>query len=127
VQSGCVHQRSATVSAIIAAARISPSSSEVAVPRACSFNPTRLTCRNELDGDGRRHDAAFVPDKVYVVTTGIRTRQTSGNPEAPGVSSPHMASVNALAGLWLWHIDPAVHLQRIMRNELDSNVCCRFG
>jgi hypothetical protein len=90
VQSGCVHQRSTTVSAIIAAARISPSSSEVAVPRVCSFNPTRLTCRNELDGDGRRHDGAFVPDEVYVVTTGIRTRQTSGTPRPPG--SPHRTS-----------------------------------
>jgi hypothetical protein len=78
--------------------------------RVCSFNPTRLTCRNELDGDGRRHDVAFVPDEVYVVTTGIRARQTSENPEAPGVSSPHIKSVNVLAGLWLWHIYPAVRL-----------------
>lgn len=80
-----------------------------------AFTQLRLPCDtadlpDELDGDGRRHDAAFVPDEVYVVTTGIRTRQTSGNLEAPGVSSPHIASVDVLAGLWLWHIDPAVHL-----------------
>ena len=45
----------------------------------------------------------------------------------PGVSPSHITLHNVRAGLWRRHIDPAVRLQRIMRNELDSNVRCRFG
>ena len=51
--------------------RISPSSSEMAVPRIWSVNPTRLTCRNELHSDGLCLDGAFVSDNVHVGTTGI--------------------------------------------------------
>jgi hypothetical protein len=51
--------------------RISPSSSERAVPRVLSVNPTGRICRNELDGSGACLDGAFVPEDVCVVTTGI--------------------------------------------------------
>ena len=47
------------------------SSSERAVPWVFSVNPTRCTCRNELDSDGACRDGAFVPEEVHVVTTGI--------------------------------------------------------
>ena len=47
------------------------SMSEVAVPGICNVNPTRRICGNELNGDGLCLDIAFVPEDVYVVTTGI--------------------------------------------------------
>jgi len=51
--------------------RISSTSSERAVPRVFSVNPTRLTCRNELDSDGACLECAFVAEDVHVGTTGI--------------------------------------------------------
>ena len=42
---------------------------EVAVARVGSVYPTRLTCRNEPDGDALCLDSAFVSDDVQVVTT----------------------------------------------------------
>jgi hypothetical protein len=47
------------------------SSSEMAVARVGSVNPTRLTCRNEPDGDDLCLDSAFVSDDVCVATTKI--------------------------------------------------------
>src|SRR5262249_39628520 len=46
---------------------IRPSSSEGAVPRSRSVNPTRLTCRNEPDSDDLCRDGAFISDDVHVV------------------------------------------------------------
>ncbi len=89
----------------------------MAVPRVRNVNPTRLTCRKDLNGDARRYDVAFVPDDMRMVTTGIDKSHPSS----------HITSVNVRAGLWLWRIDLAVRLQRIMRNELDNNGCRRFG
>jgi hypothetical protein len=43
----------------------------VAVSWVCNLNPTRLTCRNELDSDGLCFDGAFVPEYVHVAATAI--------------------------------------------------------
>src|SRR5207245_4527837 len=53
----------------LAVALNSPSSSEGAVPRSWSVNPTRLTGRNEPGGDALCLDSAFVSDDVHVVAT----------------------------------------------------------
>jgi hypothetical protein len=58
--------------------RISLSSSERGVPRGWSVNPTRLTCRNEPDGDDLCLDCAFVSDDVHVATTGVNKRHPCG-------------------------------------------------
>ena len=55
-------------------ARISPRSSEMAVPRVWGVNPTRLTCWNEPDGDDLCLDSAFVSDNVHVDTTVVNKR-----------------------------------------------------
>src|SRR5437763_9224647 len=59
---------------LLARSRISPSSSEGAVPRSRSVNPTRLTCRNEPDNDDLCWDSAFISDDVHVVATGVNKR-----------------------------------------------------
>ena len=58
----------------LAVALNSPSSSEGAVPRSWSVNPTRLTCRNEPDSDDLCRDGAFISDDVHVVATGVNKR-----------------------------------------------------
>src|SRR6184192_3217341 len=55
----------------------SPSSSEGAVPRSWSVNPTRLTCRNEPDSDDLCRDGAFISDDVHVVATSVNKRPPS--------------------------------------------------
>src|SRR5207249_6955346 len=52
-------------------AALCQSSSERAVPRVVSVNPTHRICRNELYCHGSRLDGAFVPDDVHVFTTSI--------------------------------------------------------
>ena len=54
--------------------RISLSSSERAVPRGWSVNPTRLTCRNEPDSDDLCRDGALVSDNVHVGATFVNKR-----------------------------------------------------
>src|SRR5206468_3601097 len=58
----------------LAVASNRPSPLEVAVPRVCNVDATRLTCRNEPDGDDLCRDIAFVSDDVHVVTTGVNKR-----------------------------------------------------
>jgi hypothetical protein len=43
----------------------------VTVSRVFRIDPPRLTCWNELDGNGLCYDVAFVPNDMYVTTTGI--------------------------------------------------------
>ncbi|HEY6764487.1 MAG TPA: hypothetical protein VI386_06925 [Candidatus Sulfotelmatobacter sp.] len=107
-----------------------------------------VTTNRWVDGSGRlasterkRGDTGYLKsvrnrrdigiEESDVVSMGIpvhvKRAEVPRGSRRPGVFSPHITSVNVRAGLWLWHIDPAVHLQRIMRNELDSNVRCRFG
>jgi hypothetical protein len=47
------------------------SAAEVAVSGIGNVNSTRRICGNELNGDGPCFDIAFVPEVVYVFTTGI--------------------------------------------------------
>jgi hypothetical protein len=53
--------------------RISPPSSEAAVARVCSVNPTRRIGRDELDDDRACLHGVFVPDVVHVVTVPAAT------------------------------------------------------
>jgi hypothetical protein len=56
----------------------SPPSLEMAMSWVCNVNSTCLTRRNELDGGGSRHGAAFVPNDVCVIMMGIGKRHVSG-------------------------------------------------
>ena len=58
----------------LARCRIRQSSSEGAVPRSRSVNPTRLTCRNEPDSDDLCRDSALVSDNVHVGATFVNKR-----------------------------------------------------
>src|SRR6202521_4443664 len=49
---------------------------ERAIPRVCGVNPTRLTCRNEPEGDDLCLDSAFVSDDMHVATTVINKRHS---------------------------------------------------
>ena len=59
----------------------------MAVPRVGSVNPTRLTCRNQPDGDDLCLDSAFVSDNVHVDTTLVNKRHTRcvHGPRAAGI------------------------------------------
>lgn len=50
--------------------------SEITVSRVCNVNPLRVTCWNELYGDGLRLDSAFVPEDVCVIPATIDKRHS---------------------------------------------------
>jgi hypothetical protein len=63
----------------------------------CSFNPTRLTCRNKLDGDGRRYDVlpSFLMRCTWSPPGSGRSNERK-TPRPPG--SPHRTSHQLMFG-----------------------------